>query len=356
MPLFVLWDGIVSSLRTYSLKEMQELVKQLRNSDQYINEYGTIIRIVEKEEGIYWQNQGGGLIALSKEDDHLYSVNYDPSLKLRFDESGMQLFQANGKFTPYQRSIAYEPSKAELKSIRGKFFSNELDISFELSLIEDKLMIKLENDQEAESLNLLSPERWRSESYILRIERDAFGRVFDILLSFDRAKNMRFRKQNRLHFPRQLDLDQGSIQVNTIGSRKDETTDILLTRNDSIGNEIWGRRLGGSSYDKASSLIALDDGYLIVGATSSYGQGNYDVYLIKTNKEGKKQWQETYGGHFNEYGYTAEKTSTGFLIKGTKQDCDSKDFLTAECKTYLYQIEIDDKGEVIKEEVLEEIL
>jgi len=35
VPLFVLWDGIVSSLRTYSVKEMHELVKNLNGTETY---------------------------------------------------------------------------------------------------------------------------------------------------------------------------------------------------------------------------------------------------------------------------------------------------------------------------------
>lgn len=35
VPLFVLWDGVVSSLRTYSVKEMNELVADLNNSQSY---------------------------------------------------------------------------------------------------------------------------------------------------------------------------------------------------------------------------------------------------------------------------------------------------------------------------------
>lgn len=35
VPLFVLWDGIVSSLRTYSVKEMNELVASLENAENY---------------------------------------------------------------------------------------------------------------------------------------------------------------------------------------------------------------------------------------------------------------------------------------------------------------------------------
>lgn len=35
VPLFVLWDGIVSSLRTYSVKEMNELVASLKGTEEY---------------------------------------------------------------------------------------------------------------------------------------------------------------------------------------------------------------------------------------------------------------------------------------------------------------------------------
>ncbi len=35
IPLCVLWDGIVSSLRTYSVKEMNQLINQLNNKDGY---------------------------------------------------------------------------------------------------------------------------------------------------------------------------------------------------------------------------------------------------------------------------------------------------------------------------------
>jgi hypothetical protein len=35
VPLFVLWDGVVSSLRTYSIAEMNELVKNLNGTETY---------------------------------------------------------------------------------------------------------------------------------------------------------------------------------------------------------------------------------------------------------------------------------------------------------------------------------
>ena len=35
IPIVTLWDGVVSSLRTYSIKEMTELVNQLDNKDNF---------------------------------------------------------------------------------------------------------------------------------------------------------------------------------------------------------------------------------------------------------------------------------------------------------------------------------
>ena len=40
VPLFVFWDGIVSSLRTYSVEEMEELIKQLEGKEKYNWEVG----------------------------------------------------------------------------------------------------------------------------------------------------------------------------------------------------------------------------------------------------------------------------------------------------------------------------
>ena len=42
VPLFVLWDGVVSSLRTYSLNEMQEMIDELENNTSYHWKTGSV--------------------------------------------------------------------------------------------------------------------------------------------------------------------------------------------------------------------------------------------------------------------------------------------------------------------------
>ena len=42
VPLFVWWDGIVSSLRTYSVKEMNELISRVQNNESFNWETGKV--------------------------------------------------------------------------------------------------------------------------------------------------------------------------------------------------------------------------------------------------------------------------------------------------------------------------
>lgn len=54
------------------------------------------------------------------------------------------------------------------------------------------------------------------------------------------------------------------------------------------GNEIWFKQFGGGSYDKVSLILVINDGYFIIGLISFYGNGNYDMFVIKIDKVGKK--------------------------------------------------------------------
>ena len=80
------------------------------------------------------------------------------------------------------------------------------------------------------------------------------------------------------------------------------------------------------------------------------------MFVIKTDKEGNKQWQNTYGAFYNEYGYTEEVTEGGYLIKGTIQNCTSNsDVFNRKCTTNVWFVNIDKSGKEISNEILEEV-
>jgi hypothetical protein len=63
--------------------------------------------------------------------------------------------------------------------------------------------------------------------------------------------------------------------------------DVYLTKIDSLGNGLWSRTYGGNGIDDGYCVRrTADDGFILVGCTSSYGAGFRDIYIIKTDSLG----------------------------------------------------------------------
>lgn len=154
-----------------------------------------------------------------------------------------------------------------------------------------------------------------------------------------------------MHIPTSLSTqDGGKISVNTTKKSYGKGMgDILLTKTDARGNEEWFQSYGGTSYDLSSSLaLTQDGGYILIGSTSSFGAGNYDVYVIKTDVHGKEVWSHTYGSFPNEYGQSIQELTNGdYLITAS-----SKRYPTQEearnNPRLVWTFEIDQKGREIK--------
>jgi hypothetical protein len=94
---------------------------------------------------------------------------------------------------------------------------------------------------------------------------------------------------------------------------------ILLTKTDSLGNEIWSREWGGSEDDGPGAVRTTPDGgYVIAGKTHSFGVGSSDVCVIKVNGEGDIVWAKTYGGTGSDFAHCVQVTTdSGFVVTGT---------------------------------------
>jgi hypothetical protein len=95
--------------------------------------------------------------------------------------------------------------------------------------------------------------------------------------------------------------------------------DIWLIKADSSGNRDWDVTFGGSEYDRAFSVQQTNDGgYVIAGETSSYGAGGVDIWLIKADSSGNKEWDKTFGKENDDGAYSVQQTSDGgFIIVGS---------------------------------------
>lgn len=335
---------------TNNLTSFSDVIGQYRSPGEYL------IRIENKEGKFFWRNGNNNPRELVQEDKNIYKMKNSPSLKVGFFNNELNLFYESGKTSVYEKIPFEKPSLADLESYAGEYFSPELEMSFNIELnSKNKLEITLGKWNKPVELEVLNRNELLVYDYILKIQRDQFNRVIEILLTTNRVLNNKFIKKTKLKFQPKIATQNGSISVTTIGSRKGNSSQILLTKNFENGNEIWSQQFGGKSYDKASSIINTKDGYLIIGSTSSFGNGNYDMFVIKTDKKGKKIWQNTYGDFYNEYGYTAEKTDKGYLIKGTQQKCDGNSDINRKCTTNVWFVSIDENGQELSNTVLEEI-
>lgn len=315
----------------------------------------SVVEILKKDNKLFWKERNF-TVEIVDEGNNIFKFTNNQKLKVRFYTDKIVEFYTSGKTMEYKRISKKSLFKTDLRALVGNYFNRELKISFDIKLNKnDKLQLKLSTDNGYNDVIIYNDKFLLADSYFLTLKRDQFNRVTEILLTYGRALNIKFKKKTNLKYQPKIPTDNGSIQVSTIGAKKGNTTDILLTKNDAEGNEIWDKRLGGSSWDKASSILETKDGYLIVGSTSSYGKGNYDFYVIKTDRKGKKIWQKTYGGFYNEYGKSAEITNKGYRIKGTKQNCTNNSNIDRECTTSIWFVDIDENGSELSNQILETI-
>lgn len=94
--------------------------------------------------------------------------------------------------------------------------------------------------------------------------------------------------------------------------------DFWLVKTDPSGSMEWSRTYGGIDQDYAYSLIQTSDGgFLLVGSTSSFGAGSYDVWIVKTAQRGEMEWNHTYGGVKTDIASCViQTTDGGYAIAG----------------------------------------
>jgi len=112
-------------------------------------------------------------------------------------------------------------------------------------------------------------------------------------------------------------LEDGYLVTGYTTSYGAGSKDVYLIKIDPEGKEIWSRTYGGSSWDVGMDVCVVEDGYIICGFTHSFGAGEEDVYLIKTDRAGNEVWSRSYGGERSEMGNSVCAAGNGYVIGAT---------------------------------------
>jgi len=94
--------------------------------------------------------------------------------------------------------------------------------------------------------------------------------------------------------------------------------DVWSIKTDANGDTLWTRTYGGSGDDRSySSQQTTDGGYAIGGCTNSFGAGGFDVWLIKTDANDDTLWTRTYGGSASDRAECVQQTTDGgYIVSG----------------------------------------
>ncbi len=126
----------------------------------------------------------------------------------------------------------------------------------------------------------------------------------------------------------QQTADNGYILAGTTTSFGSGNQDAWLIKTDSNGNQEWRKIYGGNSYDGVYSIQKTSDkGYILAGWTDSYGAGSYDAWIIKVDENGNQQWTKTFGGTSHDEASSIQQTpDDGYIFAGMTKSYGAGDF------------------------------
>lgn len=118
-----------------------------------------------------------------------------------------------------------------------------------------------------------------------------------------------------------IESNQALYILGTSESFGDLNGDHYLIKTTLDGTVIYEKNYGGTGSEEGIDIIATNDGnFILIGTTTSIGNGLKDIHVLKVDSNGTMIWQNTFGGSLDDYPADIIETSTGeFCIAGTTE-------------------------------------
>ena len=137
-----------------------------------------------------------------------------------------------------------------------------------------------------------------------------------------------------------LALSDGFLIVGETKMDRDRRTDMYVIRTDKNGKKLWSKAIGGRDDDIGAAAIETKKGFIAVGTTESFGSDRSSVYAVGLDKSGNAKWQHAYFSSDESYYYGTGiiPTSKGYRVAGWE---DKPEFFDAEVNGYVVDIDAD---------------
>jgi len=120
--------------------------------------------------------------------------------------------------------------------------------------------------------------------------------------------------------------------------------DVYLIKLDSEGHLRYDKTIGNTrNYDEGVKILeTVDGGYIVAGHGDILHGNTRDVYLLRTDSDGREVWSERFGeGSFYEFGCSVCLVDDGFIVCGYNKT------ISPHCETEMYLLKLDFNGNLI---------
>ena len=102
--------------------------------------------------------------------------------------------------------------------------------------------------------------------------------------------------------------------------------EVWIIKTDSYGLMEWERTFGGGGLEWARCIRQTSDGgYIVLGITTSFGAGDFDIWLLKLYPYSGIQWSRLFSGtHQADAWCVQQTTDNGYIIAGQTDSLDNE--------------------------------
>ncbi len=225
----------------------------------------------------------------------------------------------------------YDLANSIKQTIDGGYIITGLSNSWN-SLSTDVWLIRTNSIGDTIWTKVFTEDNYEYGEYVQTLSTGGFtivGRSYDLsdndilLMETDSNGNVVWKQNydwddDQYAYCLQSTYDGGYVIAGVTGRFNQGFSNALLIKTNSNGDTVWTKNYGGISEDYATFVEQTSDsGFIIAGITHSYGNGEADFWLIKTDLFGDTLWTRTYGGFNTEQAYCVRQTpDNGYILCG----------------------------------------